>query len=534
MTLREKIGQTVNILANMTSIKKNHGNLESFFEKYPVGGLYIGAQAWLNPDEKFDLDWFNKANEEYQSASKFPLLIVEDMENGPGLLLSGLPMLPHLMALGACRSVELAYDYGKSLAYGAHTLGIQLLLNPVADINFNPFSPSVNVRSISDDPELVSKLLVKVVEGIEDNGVACCLKHFPGDGVDFREQHAVTSYNSLSREEWQRSFGKVFQSAINAGASSVMTGHIALPAYQSSKIDGRFPPATLSREISTGLLRDHMGFKGVLVSDAVVMGGFKKHINVLARAEVECFKAGTDVVLWPSLDYFDRMEEAVNNGDIPMDQLEASVARILALKDKVGVLNNEPKYSPFNDEKRLFIETTSSKVADNSITLIRDANNFLPLTSDIIKTALIVGITPNADHYEQMRLIKDEFEKRGVKTHLQRNIDYETRGWVDIYSQGHDVIVLALSRFPQRPFGAMNFMAPDFYSLWGGLCHGREKTIVVSFGNPYHLNEHFESAKVYVNAYSFVEQSMNAFVKAVFGEIPFSGKSPVNLELDRR
>jgi beta-N-acetylhexosaminidase len=532
MTIREKIGQTVNILANMNDIEKRHGSLEAFFEKYPVGGLYIGAQAWLNPEKTYGKEWFIRANEEYQRISKYPLLIMEDMENGPGFLLPDMPMLPHLMALGASRSEELAYEYGKAIAYGAHSLGIHWLLNPVADININPFSPGVNVRAISDDPELVTRLLVQVVKGIEDNGVAACLKHFPGDGVDFREQHAVTNYNSLSQKDWDNSFGMVYRECIKAGVSSVMTGHIALPSYQTQKIDGRYPPATLSKELSTDLLRKKTGFDRVVVTDAVVMGGFKKHINDHTQAEIESFKAGSDVILWPALNYFDRMEQAIEKGEISMARLDESVARILELKEKKGVLEQKEKYTPFNEEKKIYIKTVSQAIADKSLTLVRDEINFLPLCNTKIKTALIVGIAPNDMHYKNMETIKEEFEKRGVQTKLQRNIDYEANGWKDTFSHENDVIILALARFPQRPFGAMNFMAPEFFSLWGGLSHGRDKTIVASFGSPYHLNEHFEASKIYINAYSFVKQSMIAFVKAVFGEIPFEGKSPVKLELD--
>mgnify|MGYP001149757555 CR=1 FL=1 len=532
MTIREKIGQTVNILANMDEIKENYGSLSNFFEEYPVGGLYIGAQAWLNPDKKYAMDWFIAANHEYQDASKYPLLIVEDMENGPGFLLPELPMLPHLMALGATQSEILAYDYGKSLAYGAHALGVNWLLNPVADLSINPFSPSVNVRALADDPHLVSRLLTKIVKGIEDQGVACCVKHFPGDGMDFREQHAVTSYNSLPKDSWDQSFGKVFKDAFNAGASSVMTGHIALPAIQSEKIDDRYPPATLSKEISTHLLRDELNFEGVLVSDALVMGGFKKHINDLIMAEVACFKAGTDVVLWPSLNYFDAMEVAVTSGEVSIEQLDTSVARILDLKNKTGVLKSEHKYTPFNKDKKIFIETTSRKVAEKSLTLVRNKKELLPINPAKIKSILIIGVAPNDLHYEKMEIMRRGFEELGYSAKLQRNIDYESNGWRDTYTEGNHLIILALSRFPQRPFGAMNFMSPEFFSLWGGLCHGREKTVVVSFGNPYHLNEHFEAAKTYVNAYSFVDDSMQAFVKAVCGEIPFTGTSPVDLSID--
>ncbi len=532
MSLREKIGQTVVALANMTEIKNKYSSIEEYFEKFPVAGLYIGAQAWLNPEESYEKEWFIEANAKYQKATKHPLLIVEDMENGPGFLMDNMPMLPHLMALGASQSEELAYEYGKAIAFGSHSLGVNWLLNPVADISFNPFSPSVNVRAISDKPELVAKLIKQIVKGIEDNGVASCVKHFPGDGIDFREQHAVKSYNWLSEKDWMRSFGKVYKEAFAAGASTVMTGHIALPSFQTEKIDGSYPPATLSKELSIDLLRNELGFEGVLVSDAVVMGGFKKTYDNQAKAELECFKAGHDIVLWPTDDYFTEMEKAIEKGDISMSQLDASVSRVLELKSKTGVLKQEALYTPYTEEKNSYIENISTKLADKSITLIRDEDNFLPIHTDRVKTALIVGVANNNVHYKNMEVIKQEMETRGVKTTIQRNIDYEQQGWKDIYSQGHDIIIIALARFPQRPFGAMNFASPEFFSLWGALCHGNEKTIVVSFGNPYHFKEHFEASKIYINAYSFVTQSMRAFVKSIFGEIPFNDTPPVNLELD--
>ena len=236
-----------------------NGSLESFFTKYPIGGYFMGWKLFDGIAEKDMVSFMKRRAREYEKASKYPLIFQQDYERG--LDLPGMTELPVEMALGAANSVELAYNYGKAVALESRSVGVNWVLHPVADLNLNRFNPITNTRSISDNPDLAIKLLNKQIEGLQQNDVAATIKHFPGDGVDFRDQHLVTTCNTLSMKDWWKNHGKVFQALIDHGAAAIMPGHISLPAYQKETIEGLHPPATLSKELLTDLLKGDMGFK---------------------------------------------------------------------------------------------------------------------------------------------------------------------------------------------------------------------------------------------------------------------------------
>lgn len=533
LSLREKIGQTVCILADDEAQAKEHGSLGAFLDKYPVGAIFTGAMAFLHPEVEVTAPKLIEQIARYQQFSKIPLLTVDDMESGPGLLLKALPHFPHQMAVGATNSEELAYEYGECLALGAKSVGVNWLLTPVADLSLNPFNPDVHVRAFSDNPEKASRLLVAMVKGMQENGIAASLKHFPGDGVDYREQHLVTSCNSLSVEKWMSTFGKVFQESINQGVSAIMTGHISLPAFQSEKekVDGIYLPGSISPDIIGDLLKQKMKFEGVVVTDALVMGGLKKWSDDTADGAVRCLKAGNDMMLWPDLDYFDRIEAAVKNGDICMDRLNDAVDRIWRMKEKLGVFEPEKikiasTPAEINDE----LTHMSKTVAEKAVTLVVDKKGMLPISPEKYKRILVVGVTPNVLYYEQMETLRSELESKGFEVDLRHNVQYEADGWEDCYSQGYDLIIWALNRFPQRPFGAMEFAGDECYSIWGALCDRKEETIVVSLASPYSYNEYFLQANVFINTFSYVKESQKALARALVGEIPFNTESPVKMK----
>ncbi len=510
LTLREKIGQTVCILADDTEHEKQYGSLKQFLDKYPVGAIFTGAMAFLHPEVVVTAPMLIAQIDNYQQSSKVPLLVVDDMESGPGLLLNGLPHFPHQMALGACNSDELAYEYGKCLALGAKSVGVNWLLTPVADLSLNPFNPDTHVRALSDDPAKAARLLVQMVRGMRDNGIACTLKHFPGDGVDYREQHLVTSCNSLSREKWEQTFGRVFQSAMEAGADAIMTGHISLPAFQSKTVDGLYLPASISGELIIDLLKAKMNFGGVVVTDALCMGGLKKWTHDAADAAVRCLQAGNDMMLWPDLD--------------------DAVHRIWKMKEKLGAFT-PGKIEIARTPEEIADELTdmSRQVAEGAATLVCDKKKMLPISAEKYKTILIVGVTPNTGYFERLETLRSELESKGFEVTLRHNVQYEADGWEDKYSQGYDLIIWALNRFPQRPFGGMNFYEDECFSIWGALCDRKEDTIIISLASPYHYNEYFLQANVFINTFSFVKESQKALAKALVGEIPFNTISPVKL-----
>jgi len=378
LSLREKIGQTMMFKADPGRELDKQGNLEEFLTRYPVGGVFLCGEVLTGPGR--DREDILRISEKYREASRFPLPIAADVENGCGSLAEGMASLPHLMALGATSSPELAYAYGKTIALESVSIGLDWSLAPVADLNLNPFNPIVNIRAVADAPGLAIRLLTELVRGMQANGLAATAKHFPGDGVDYRDQHLVTTCNSLPREEWRRNHGAVFQALIDGGVDAVMTGHISLPAYQGGATAGDCLPATLSYELTTRLLKEEMGFGGVVISDALDMGGFLKWYG-RSRGEVECFKAGTDVLLWPTLGYFDLLERAIAAGEIPMTRLDDAVARIWRLKERRGLLDRASggrrELAP---DDLLYIEDTAARVAAGGPTLLRDQKTASPGT----------------------------------------------------------------------------------------------------------------------------------------------------------
>ena len=252
LSLEEKILQTVVIRVD----KDN-------FVAEKVGAAFFFGEIITEADE-MGIDCARRTLAKYIDNADIPILITSDFENGCGSMLKGMTPLPYLMSLGAANDEKIAYDYGKATALEARSVGANWSFSPVSDLNINKRNPLVNVRGISDNPEVAKKLLTQVVKGMQDNGLAACAKHFPGDGLDWRDQHIVTTVNNLDFEDWKRLSGDVFGELINSGVYSIMAGHIALPSYQSERGIRNLPvPATLSHELIENLLKREMDFKGV-------------------------------------------------------------------------------------------------------------------------------------------------------------------------------------------------------------------------------------------------------------------------------
>lgn len=523
LSLKEKILQTV-----VARIDNNK------FLSEQVGAAFFFGEIITEADE-MGLDQARSTLAQYIDNAKIPILITSDFENGCGSMLKGLTPLPYMMGLGATDSEEIAYNYGKATALEARSVGANWTFSPVCDLNLNKRNPLVNVRSIGDDPEHAIRLLKQVIRGMQENGLAACAKHFPGDGLDYRDQHIVTTNNDLSFEEWKKMSGKVFQELIDDGVYSIMPGHITLTDYQKEVFsNGMKLPATLSHELMTNLLKKEMGFNGVVVSDALSMGGIMGWYPTRRRAHIECFKAGCDMMLWPNKDYVNDMIEAVENGYVSMERLDDAVSRILNMKEKLGLFKKDNHAIKLSKEDLEFVRRTQQETAEHSVTLIRDKENLFPLSTEKYQKIAVVPITHHEPAFAEAELLCEELREKGfevnyckdgltITTHgekldaLEKNID------------DHDLIIYALFSRPFRPIGFLDFMGPEATKVMHSLKYGTEKSIVVSFGSPYFGNQYFERAVTYVNAYSMLSPSVKAFVRAAVGEIGFSEYSPVKL-----
>ena len=537
LTLRQKIGQTMLMLPDRKKeLELGNGSLKAYFKNYPVSGYFMGWKLYENVKYKDRFDHIRKSCREYQEASNLPLIFQEDYESGVDI--EGMTSFPNEMTLGAANSPELAYACGKAIARECRSVGVTWVLHPVADLNLNPFNPITNVRSISDNPDKAIKLLSQQIRGLQQNGVAATIKHFPGDGVDFRDQHLLTTCNSLTLPAWKEKHGKVFKALIDSGVACIMPGHITLPAYQKERTNGKCLPASLSKELLTGLLKGELGFRGVIVSDAMVMGGFRGWYENELEGEIQSFLAGVDIMLWPSYAFMDTLEARITRNEIPLERLDDAVQRIWSLKEQFGLLkkNRELIREMSVREKEEAVQT-SNEICKKAITLVRDTKNALPISTTRDKNILVVGVTPVSrkggdKHLKGLESFAQQLRAKGFNVDFRHNILYETQGWSDDATQKYDRIIVAIARTPHQPFGPLQFYDDEAQSAWAVNAMPKDKIIVVNFGSPYLTNEYFERVNTCINAYSNTPVMHSAVIAALLGKEKMLGLSPVELDLN--
>ncbi|MEI2802617.1 MAG: glycoside hydrolase family 3 N-terminal domain-containing protein [Trichococcus flocculiformis] len=319
LTLDEKVGQLFCPIGMSTDEKA----LFDLAANKKVGGLLF------RPGKGEEVQ---QAHRYLQQQAKVPMLIAANLEaGGTGSAIDG-TRIGNPMLLAAGQDAEFGHHLGEVCAKEGSAVGVNWAFAPVVDIDYNFHNPITNVRTYGSDPETVLNYAKGFVEAVQQNGVAASIKHFPGDGIDFRDQHLVTTVNTLPLEEWRSTYGKVYSGLIEAGSLSVMIGHIALPAVQKSEEDA-FLPATLSPVIMQELLREELGFNGVITSDATPMVGFCAAME-RRLAVPTAIAAGCDIFLFnKDLEEDIRfMKEGIENGILKLERIDEAVTRILAMK----------------------------------------------------------------------------------------------------------------------------------------------------------------------------------------------------------
>ncbi len=506
MTLREKICQTV-IINDPDELIKKYGGYEKLFEKYPVGGIYLGGSIvggyMPGTGETF------KIQEKWNEVLKIPPIYCGDFEGGSDGI--------HEMALGAANDEELAYRSAREDARLFANAGRQWIFGPVADLAMSIFAP-INIRSLGDDPEKVSKLLCRMIEGMSAQKVAATAKHFPGFGKEAVDTHLTRLSIGLSKEEWDKTYRKIYKSMIDHGLMAVMTAHASLPCYQKECNEyGETPIATVSKELISDLLKDDLGFEGVVVTDGLIMGGAGGNNVELA---IDAFCAGHDMLLWPDLEYVDVLEEKIKSGEIPMERLDDAVRRILRLKEFVGA--GEKRAA---DNHEPYAKT--SEIAEKSATLLNNRKNVIPLNPEKIKKVLLIYVAKDETSYKKLTYLEEVFKKRGIEVATQRDT------WIPRFEKPEkeaDLTVFACFEGPSVTPGPITLNGENGASVWTSQTADKEKTVAVSFGSPFLYNQYYRHYPTYMNFYSDSKPSCEAFVKALFGEIECMGESPVNLD----
>lgn len=513
LDIPEKVGQ---IICHQTylPIKRDLNDIL----KYKPGAAFLGMGILAFKKRQ------QNAARHLQEKSEIPLLIAGDIEGGGFGAALNATRFSTQMGVGATNDEKYAYYMGKVAGTEGRILGFNWTFSPVVDINYNHRNPVTNVRAFSDDPEKVLRMSLAYVKGVQECGMAATAKHWPGDGMDDRDQHLVTSCNSMDFDEWKATYGKIYKVLIDAGVMSVMSAHIMLPSYT-----GDYLPGSYSSKLNQDLLRGELGFNGLIVSDATGMVGVTSQAE---RREMvpTMIERGCDVFLFThgrAGDY-QKMLEGVETGLLSKKRLDDAVRRVLGLKAalKLPELKEKGKLVP-PKEKRDIVNGTEHKkwareCARHSITLVKDTQGLLPISPEKQKRVLLITSE------DMMGLPIAIFSKKFPKILKARGFNVtKYKKKVKISKHKFDLVMYLIIE--------PGYMAKNCLRLnWKKLPSphpGHPPTIFISLANPYHLYE-VPRVKTYINAYAPFKAIQEELVRMLVGEIPFKGVNPVDTFCD--
>ena len=517
MTLDDLCGQ---VLCYSVPLDKSENELEEFeeiFKRTKPGGVFMHEVTG---------EQIKTVTKLVNTYTCVPVIVSGDTEYGPNPIKDCEHILPNQMAWGACDDEKLIEKGGKATAQLCRKNGMHWSYAPVVDINYNKDNPVTNTRAVSDSPQHVVKIAGAYLKGLQSEGLmAGGCKHFPGDGIDDRNQHFCTSVNPLSKEEWMNTYGYVYKEMFKLNPGSVMVGHVSLPAFQTECDDlGVYLPATLSKSLMTDLLRGELGFDGCIVSDALSMVGVSAVVPE-NELPVRFINAGGDMLLFAEPSYFDYIKNAVLDGIVSMDRLKDAVRRILKLKETVGLLDEKEPEVEITEN----IEEIATEIAEKSIKIVRDVDNILPLNLKSGDTVLLCSMFYKKNYADKFQYIEKELNERGIKTiHLKNTWHRQIQ---EVFEKENPTCVLVNCGLSTIDSSGASLRVDwnSIMTFWRGYIFKNPNVIFTSFADPYKLYE-LPFLRTYINAFSFTEESQKAFVRVITGEIEAKGKNPVELK----
>ena len=528
MTLREKLGQMLmpHYFGVFTSAESgDYKALLRQVEENHVGGFIVGTERGPLGIERSQVYPTAVLTNELQKRAKVPLLIGADFESGTGMRLDEGTSFPSAMAIGATNDPRLAYTEGKVIALESRAAGVHWIFAPDADVNNNPDNPIINIRSFGEDPQRVADFVTQVIRGIEENGGLATAKHFPGHGDVSVDSHLSLATVPGDRRELEATELVPFRAAIASNVDSIMPGHLAVPAFEPDTT----VPATTSYSILTGLLRNEMKFKGLVVTDAMDMGGVTS-LYPPGEAAIRAVEAGADVLLMPPVPdaSLAGLERAVWSGRLKEKRIDESVRRILEAKARLGLHKNRFADIEHLDQRfgRPEFESQAQSIADRGVTLLRDTSHTLPLDATKPLRVLLVSLSADADPYPG-ETIEPEIRWRvdSLKA-LRADTQFVNVGTLKLPApDSYDIAIAAL--FVRVADRKGNVGLPDDQRAFVGQVFAAGKpTVVMAFGSPY-LIERFPDARTWVAEFSTNDVSQRAAIRALFGQVAMQGQIPV-------
>ncbi|HEY7186359.1 MAG TPA: glycoside hydrolase family 3 N-terminal domain-containing protein [Vicinamibacterales bacterium] len=520
-----------------------------------VGGFIMSIGSPLETAEKLNA---------MQRLSALPLVIGADYEYGAGmrqrggyflpnnLYLGGATVFPPQMGLGATRDTALAYEQGRITAREGRALGVHIAFAPVLDVNNNPANPVIGVRSFGEDPHLVADLGAALIHGLQEHGMIATGKHFPGHGDTDENSHLAVTTIHASRARIDSVELVPFRRAIGAGLQGMMTFHGFVPALDTTPV-----PATLNPAMMTTLLRQQLGFKGLVITDAMDMNGVLAKVTTAQTAQVArsetgnygtinnsigiaeacklAIRAGADVLLMPSdvPAAIDAVVSGVREGRFTQARVDSSARRILEMKRALGldrqrVVSLDSVRSIVSDSAHLLVAATA---AQRSITLGKDSLNLVPLTRSSAQPTRVLSITI-ANRTDLPAGATFNAELRRATTALRTELVYPddpTPNFARLLALADSSDVAVVSSYLSTGTNVSNASAPEPIAQFiRDLAQRHPRTIVVAFGNPYFLQQ-VPAVSSYLVAWGGFPVSQTAAGRALIGAAPISGKLPISI-----
>jgi len=566
MSPEEKVGQLfgIKVLAQfLNDADPKWIQLRDNVLKYHVGSLVmtvpVEGAVLLKSQPYVAAELFNRL----QKTSKLPLLVAADFERGLSMRINGTTVFPHAMAFTATGKTEHAEVFGRISALESRAIGVHWNFFPVADVNSNPANPVINIRSFGEDPKQVGDFVAAYIRGAHEGGMLATAKHFPGHGETATDSHLGVAEVTGDRARLEAVELPPFKRAIEAGVDAVMVAHVTVPALDAEP--NRV--ATTSKAIVDGLLKEEMGFKGIVVTDALDMAGLTRlYAKDIGRAAVESFKAGNDVLIIPAnLDASYRsMLQAVRSGEIDRQRLDQSVRKILEAKASLGL--NKARLVDLSQLSSVVARpenvAAGQGIADEAITLVRDNGKVMPLQARATSPGTSLGTAEAALPYQSLTEVGNRLVavilSEDLRTDSGRMLEHQILArvpdariiYADVRSAGGmkasvieavdaaEYVIAAVYVVPtagralRGAGGALtNSVAMDDATgslLTAILDRAASRTVVLAMGNPY-LAQDFPAIENYVCAFSNATVAETAAVKAIFGEIPVGGHLPVTI-----
>ena len=550
MTQEEKLNQVfVDMLWNNPPKE-----IEAQQTAYQLGGYRYNNSS---PEKLWE------QNAAIQRSSKIPALIAANVEAGGNGAVSGGTKLGESIACGATGDPDSAYYMGKYGCREAAAIGCSWTFAPIVDIDLNWRNCVIAHRAFGNDADEVLEMSLAYMKGAHEEGVACCMKHFPGDGCDERDQHLVTTVNDLSCEEWDATFGKVYKGMIDAGVPSVMIGHIMQPAYSRALRPGikdeEIMPATVAPELLQGLLREKLGFNGLIVTDATHMVGItgkvRRHESIPAM-----LMAGCDMILYYRNHDEDVgfLKEALADGRLTQERLDEAVKTVLAFKAHLKFHEKQKSGTIMPPKEKLSVigcaqhKAKAAEIIDKSITLVKNTKNQLPLTPEKHKRIIIYTVESGGiltkvkdmifgnKNRKPTDVLAEELKKQGFEPtifklnylkYLGKNgvngkkaiAEYSTKEFAAMYDAA--IVLCNVSSFSTTNERSLHWSIPMGPEIpW----YATEiPTVAISVAHPFHLID-LAMVPTYINTYNASEEAIRQTVAKLMGKSTFKGTSPVD------